>query len=69
MLLAGREGQHEAAPPFGIDRLADQTARKVTHEFFLRGEETKAGPPKVIGTPKLCPFADGDIGTPSSRGL
>ena len=33
MLLAGRQGQHPAAPPLGIDRLADQPPGHLPDEF------------------------------------
>ncbi len=39
MLLAGRQGQHPAAPALGIDRLADQTSGHLPDEFLAAGEQ------------------------------
>ena len=41
VLLARRERQHEAAPAFGVDRLADEPARHLPHEFLPRREQAR----------------------------
>ena len=47
MLLAGGEGQHPAAPAFGIDGLADEPPRHLADEFLARGEQADIGPAEI----------------------
>ena len=47
MLLAGGQGQHKAAPPFGIHRLAAQAARHLAQEFLAGGEQAHIRPAEI----------------------
>ena len=61
MLLAGREGQHEAALAFRVHRLAGQPPRHLPDELLLAGEQADIGPAEIEPDADRLALADDDV--------
>ena len=62
VLLAGREGQHPAAPAFGVDGLADEPARHLPHELVAGREQTEIRPAEIERVAERLPFGGDNVG-------
>ena len=62
VLLARRQGQHPAAPPIGIDGLADEPPRHLPHEFFAGGEQPDIGAAEIERVAEGLAFGGDDVG-------
>ncbi len=68
VLLAGLQGEHEAASSFDIDGLADEAPGDAAHELLRHGHVAEAGAAEVHGVAERLSLADDDVGaeTPGS---
>src|SRR4051812_49313212 len=62
MLLTGGEGQYPAAPPLGIDGLADETARHLPHELLARGKQPDMRSAEVQRVAERLSLGRDDVG-------
>ncbi len=69
MLLAGRQCQHEAAPPFGVGRLTCQPAGYLPHVGLLGRKEPEIGATVPDGQAEGPGLAGHDVGALSARRL
>ena len=69
MLLAGGQGQHEAALAFGVDGLAGEPARHLADELLLAGEQADIGPAEIQADADRLALADDDVGAHLARRL
>ena len=67
MLLARRQRQNKTAPPSLSTVSPTRRPGMLRTNFFWQAKNPKAGPPRFIGTPKLCPSPTA-ISTPNSPG-
>src|SRR6266481_1948179 len=61
VLLAGRQGQHPAAPTVGVDGLADETSWHLADELVAAGEETEIGAAEIERVAKRLAFSRDDV--------
>ena len=62
VLLAGREGQHEAALAVGVDRLAAEPPGHLSHELLAAAEQAEVGSAEIESDAERLAFADDDVG-------
>ena len=67
MLLAGGQGEHEAALAIGIHRLAAQPARHLADMLLAAGEQAEIGPAKQQAGAERLALAHHDVGTHLAR--
>src|SRR5271166_2183545 len=67
VLLAGRQGQHPAAPAVGVDGLADETPRHLTNKLFPAGEQAEMGPAEIEGIPERLTLRRDDVRSDRAR--
>src|SRR5438445_3484534 len=67
VLLAGRQGQHPAAPAVGVDGLADETARHLSDELVAAGEEAEMRPAEIERVAERLTFSGDDVGPHLAR--
>ncbi len=62
MLLAGRQRQHEPAPPVLVDGLAAKPAGHLADEFLPCGEQPEIGTAEIEPVADRLPFGNDDVG-------
>ena len=62
MLLAGRQGQHPAAPAVGIDGLADETAGHLADEPVAAGKQAEMGSAEIERITERLALGGDDVG-------
>ena len=67
MLLAGREGEHEAALAFGVDRLAGEPPRHLPDIFLAGCEQADIRPAEIEADADRLALADDDVGAHLAR--
>ncbi len=69
MLLAGRQGQDEAALALGVDRLAGQPPGHLPNMLFAAREQTDIGSAELQPDADRLAFANDDVGSHFARRL
>ncbi len=69
VLLAGRQGQNEAAPPICVDGLADQPPGKLAHELLPRRHQPDGGAAEVEGVAQRLSLGGDDVRLHGARRL
>ena len=64
MLLTGREGENEAAPALGIDRLAGQPPGHLPDMLLAASEQADVRPAELQSDTDRLAFADDDVHLP-----
>ena len=67
VLLAGRQGQHPAAPAVGIDGLADEPPRHLADEFVPAGEQAEMGSAEIERVAERLALGGDDVGAHLAR--
>src|ERR1700722_6997420 len=68
VLLASREREHEAAPPFSVHCLANDTAWHLAHVLGPRREQTDIGSAEIERVAETLPFSDRNVDVHLARG-
>ena len=67
VLLAGRQGQHPAAPAVGIDGLADEPARHLPHVFLAAWRTDRHGAAEIERIAERLALGRDDVGAHLAR--
>src|SRR6516164_1089841 len=67
MLLAGRQGQHPAAPAVGVDGLTSETSGHLAHELVPAGEQSEMGSAEIERVAERLPFGRDDVRSHHAR--
>src|SRR6516225_9931327 len=61
VLLAGRQGQHPAAPSVGVDALAGETSWHLADKLVPAGEQAEMGSAEIERVAERLPFGRDDV--------
>src|SRR6516162_11782432 len=67
VLLAGRQGQHPAAPVVGVDGLASETSWHLADELVPAGEQSEMGSAEIERVAERLPFGRDDVRSHRAR--